>query len=115
MKHQTVYVPVMMSDEIPPPDTECYFTKTVRNDNHGDIMSSHLWNFNGKEGWDEEEQYEPPNCWLKPIENVNILTDSELLELKKKWMEEAMDEGAFIQQEGKNEDREQFLNNLKLD
>ncbi len=60
-----VYVPVSVKDELPPKECNCYFTM-LKQEGEPLIMGSHLYNFNGKEGWDEDENYVPPNYWLKP-------------------------------------------------
>lgn len=64
---------------------------------------------------------------LEKLENVNILTDSELLKLKKKWCGEAWDASSDNEQEEYVEselgwvrdknipDKETYLNNLNLD
>ena len=61
---------------------------------------------------------------LQKVENVNLLTDLELLELKKQWCGEAFDAG--FEKCGENmidhlievskplPDKETFLNNIKL-
>jgi len=71
-----VYVPVWVETELPPKECDCYFTMLKQPD-EPIIMGSHLWNFNGKDGWDEDDEYVPPNYWLKP-QSLYTFTREEL-------------------------------------
>lgn len=75
------WIEVDVKDELPPEQTECYFTMLKVQD-EPIIMGSHLWNFNDKQGWDEEEDYTPPNIWLKE-QSVYIFSKEELAALLK--------------------------------
>ena len=98
MKHKTVYVPVKVTDDIP--DDGYYFILAFNN-NSGTIECA-CEVYDGDFYMDEDKGY-PSNknkikSWLKPIENVNTLTDSELLELKKKWEKELMDNLILVEE-----------------
>lgn len=121
MKHKTVYVPVKNGDKNP---KDCKDKFLILSEGLG--VGSFLGDKSGGmwEGYNLRNKGEVTD-WLKPIENVNILTDSELLELKKKWCEEAWDAcwgnlgsdiGYALNENMKHDkpDKETYLNNLNL-
>lgn len=142
MKQQTVYVPVKVEDELPPFGVNVFVTqipKTPSMDGLQKAVNGRI-NLDGSsfEKFDKRRTYYirnenndfrdtgKPTHWLKEVQNVNILTDAELLELKKKWMQEAWDAADPIKKmiddflfKGESEiihtDRETFSNSIKLD
>jgi hypothetical protein len=120
LKPTTVYVPVSVEDNNP---KDCKDKFVILKEGKG--VCSFIGNKSGGmwEGWNVRSKGELTH-WLKETQSI-LLTEEQLLELKKKWMEEAwdackmrMDETKDYQfckkDEYRTKDKQSFLNSIKL-
>lgn len=67
VSEQIVWVSMSVEKELPPPETDCYFTFN-KQEGEPNILGATLYNHAGVAGWDKEYENEPdPTHWLKPV------------------------------------------------
>lgn len=117
-KQDVVYIPISVKEEFPPTDIEI-----IALDNGPfDIREFTVQVNSAPFGWDKNIN---DWHWLKPKENVYVITPEELLELRKKWAEEAYRAGydraekvgytTFWNKPELPADRESYINSLNID
>lgn len=125
-KQSLIYFPVSVEKELPKQEGR-YFVEMNRQFIPDNRDCSQVAFFTSYQEWYLENHHHSrdmywcaPFKWLKPINDVYVFSEDELLDLKKKWCGEAWNKGAWEEQEGhnamyNNDPKNDYLNNLTIE